>query len=70
MVEPENLHRVDLPGDVTSLELADLLGVEVTSVITELFRRGHIVTVNQVLGYQLAAEVANAFGYDARLRTN
>ncbi|UCD53958.1 MAG: translation initiation factor IF-2 N-terminal domain-containing protein, partial [Dehalococcoidia bacterium] len=59
---------LELPPTLSVRELADLLGVSAISVIKQLMRKGIMANINQVINYEVAAEVAAEFGHQARLK--
>jgi len=52
-----------IPATLTVRELADKLGVSPVEVIKELMKSGVMAAINQPVGYQAAAAVARAFGF-------
>ncbi len=59
---------LELPPTLSVRELADLVGVSAISVIKQLMRKGIMANINQVINYEVAAEVAAEFGHQARLK--
>jgi translation initiation factor IF-2 len=57
---------VDLPASLTVKELADTLHISSIEVIKQLMRNGIMANVNQVINYDVAAQVASGFGVEAK----
>ncbi len=61
--------EVSLPKILTTKELADLLGLPVTTVITELFKNGVMASINERIDYETAAIIAQDLGYQTKAET-
>jgi translation initiation factor IF-2 len=59
---------VDLPASLTVKELADTLHISPIEVIKQLMRNGIMANVNQVINFDVAAQVASGFGVEAKPR--
>ncbi len=57
---------VELPASLSVKELADLLRISPIEAVKQLMRNGIMANVNQVINYEVAALVANGFGYDVK----
>ena len=57
------LRPLEIPAALSVGDLASLMRVDPVDVIKELMRSGFMLTVNEALDYDLAAQVAEAFGY-------
>jgi len=57
---------IELPHTLTVRQLAELLEVSVVNVIKQLMKRGVMANINQVIDYDVAAQVTAGFGYEAR----
>jgi len=60
------LPTIGLASSVTVKQLADLLNVEPVKVIKQFMRKGIMVNINQVVGFDTAAKVVADFGYIAQ----
>jgi len=67
--EEEELKIVQIPEVITVRELAELLDVSPTEIIAELMKRGILATINHTIDPQIAAEIAEKFGYLAEVKT-
>ncbi len=56
---------VTLPRAITVRELGEALGATSIDVIKELMKRGVMAAINQTVDYEVAAEVAQALGFEA-----
>ena len=59
--EPTSL---EIPNAITLGILADKMQIGPIDVIKQLMRLGHMYTINDVLDYEIAADVAESFGFD------
>ena len=57
------LRPLEIPAALAVGDLASLMRVDPVDVIKELMRSGFMLTVNEAVDYDLAAQVAEAFGY-------
>ncbi len=57
-------NTVDIPASVSVRHLADLLRVSAIQAIKQLMRNGLMANINDVIGYNEAAAVADALGYE------
>ena len=57
------LRPLEIPAALAVGDLASLMQVDPVDVIKELMRKGFMLTVNEAVDYDLAAQVAEAFGY-------
>ena len=58
---------VAITDSVTVGELADTLGLSVTTLIGELFKNGIAATINQRLDFETASIIVEELGLDVRL---
>ncbi|MFH0846957.1 MAG: translation initiation factor IF-2 N-terminal domain-containing protein [Chloroflexota bacterium] len=58
---------VELPSAISVRQLADLLGLGPIDVLKRLMRRGVMANINQVIQYDVAAQVVQGIGYEPRL---
>ena len=58
---------VAITDSVTVGELADTLGLPVTTLIGELFKNGIAATINQRLDFETASIIVEELGLDVRL---
>jgi len=69
VAEADNLSKarhMELPSALSVRQLADMLGVSSIEIIKQLMRQGVMANINQVIGYEIAAVVVKALGYEAR----
>ena len=57
---------LDLPDAITVGDLADMMKVGAVEVVKGLMRGGYMFSVNDVIEYEIAAIVAQIFGFQAR----
>jgi translation initiation factor IF-2 len=57
---------VELPPSMSVKDLADLLHISAIEVIKQLMRNGIMANVNQVINYDVAANVATGYGYESK----
>jgi translation initiation factor IF-2 len=55
---------LDIPDAISVGDLAALMHVTAVDVIKQLMRRGHMYAINEVIDFELAADLAEDFGYD------
>ncbi len=55
---------LDIPGAISVGDLAAMMRVTAVDVIKQLMRRGHMYAINEVIDFNLAADIAEDFGYD------
>ena len=55
---------LDIPDAIAVGDLATMMRVTAIDVIKQLMRRGHMFTINEVIDFDLAADIAEDFGYD------
>lgn len=60
-----DLPKVPLPLSITVKDFASLLKVGVNQVISELFKNGIMANINQRLDFDIAAILAQEFGFEA-----
>ena len=60
--------KIETP-DIVVRELADKLGHKVSDLIKELMRKGFMVTLNQRISAEVAADVAGVFGIEIEVKT-
>jgi len=59
---------LEIPDSLSVRQLAELLRVSAIEVIKQLMRIGIMANINQIITHEVAAQVAKAFGYEARLK--
>jgi translation initiation factor IF-2 len=57
---------IELPASISVKDLADLLQISSIEAIKQLMRNGIMANINQVINFEVAAMVANGFGYDVK----
>ncbi|MDP2660398.1 MAG: translation initiation factor IF-2 [Dehalococcoidia bacterium] len=60
----DEFQLVKLPSSMTVKELADVLEVGAIDIIKELMKSGVMANINQVVGYDTAAMVADSLGFE------
>ena len=55
---------LEIPNAITVASLAEMMQIGSIDLIKQLMRLGHMYTINDVLEYELAADVAESFGFD------
>ena len=55
---------LEIPNAITVAGLADMMQIGSIDLIKQLMRLGHMYTINDVLECELAADVAESFGFD------
>ena len=55
---------LEIPNAITVASLAEMMKIGSIDLIKQLMRLGHMYTINDVLEYELAADVAESFGFD------
>ena len=55
---------LEIPNAITVAVLADMMQIGSIDLIKQLMRLGHMYTINDVLEFELAADVAESFGFD------
>jgi translation initiation factor IF-2 len=57
---------VEIPASLSVKELADLIHISSIEAIKQLMRVGIMANINQVINYDVAADVATSFGYEVK----
>mgnify|MGYP003309380813 FL=1 len=60
-----SLKPLAIPSSITLGDLAEVMNVSNVELIKEFIRRGYMLTVNEVVEYEVAASVTPSFGYQA-----
>ncbi|MFH1112081.1 MAG: translation initiation factor IF-2 [Patescibacteria group bacterium] len=63
VTESGKAKEVSIPKILTSRELADLLGLPVTTVIGELFKNGVMASINERVDFETASIIAQDLGF-------
>ena len=63
--DKRTLPQVSLPPALSVKQLADILGVAAIEVIKQLMRNGIMANINQSIDFDVAAIIADGFGYKA-----
>jgi translation initiation factor IF-2 len=61
--------QVELPHSLSVRQLADLLQVRAIDIIKQLMLKDSMANINQIVDYDIAAEIATNLGYEARLKS-
>ncbi len=61
---PPKAQVLEIPHTLSIRQLADLLQASAIDIIKQLMRNGIMANINQVVDYEVAANVAAAFGYE------
>ncbi len=65
---PEKKARqIELPESISVRRLSELLETGSIDIIKQLMRNGVMANINQVISYDVAAAIAGAYGFEARL---
>lgn len=65
-MEEETLKKIKLPSSVTVKKFAEILGLPVGTVISELMKNGILATINEKVDYETAAIIASDLGFEAQ----
>ena len=65
--EADSIAEIELPEAITVGDLAALMEIGAVEVIKELMRGGYMLTINDVVEYEVASIVAQVFGYQATM---
>jgi len=65
--EADSIAEIELPEAITVGDLAALMEIGAVEVIKELMRGGYMLTINDVVEYDVASIVAQVFGYQATM---
>ncbi len=57
---------IKVDGEVTVGEMARLMGLKANQVITELFKLGTMVSINQLIDFDTATIIAQTFGFETQ----
>ena len=63
--ESPKIPQISLPPDITVKQLADLLKVNAIEIIKQLMRNGVMVNINQSVDFNIAAAIAEVYGFKA-----
>ena len=63
--QSRDLVPVEIASTISVRQLAELLEISAIDVIKQLMRNGIMANINQVIEYEVAALVADEFGYEA-----
>lgn len=58
----EKIDVLQIPESITLQQFSELLGKQVSSIITPLMKKGHMYSANQEIPFELAEEIAMEFG--------
>lgn len=61
-----NKKPIKIHGEMTVGEIAHQMGLKASQVITELFKLGTMVSINQLLDFDTATIIAQTFGFDTQ----
>lgn len=64
---PVELKKISLPDLISIADLATRLEVSANEIIKLLMKQGYMITINQNLNFDKAAQVARNFGYEAEV---
>lgn len=65
--EVGDIVQIEIPEAITVGDLAELMEIGAVEVIKELMRGGYMLTINDVVEYEVASIVAQVFGYQATM---
>ena len=61
---------LDIPPAISVADLADLMGVDPIDVIKQLMRFGYMVSINEVVEFEVASGIAQSFGFPVKAPTH
>ena len=61
---------LDLPSAISVADLADLMGIDPVDVIKQLMRFGYMISINEVVEFEVASGVAQSFGFPVKAPTS
>ncbi|MGB2814054.1 MAG: translation initiation factor IF-2 [Dehalococcoidales bacterium] len=67
--EATKQEQVELPRSLSVRQLADLLQVSAIDIIKQLMRKDIMANINQIVDYDIAAEIATNLGHETRLKS-
>ncbi len=57
---------LDLPSAISVADLSDLMGVDPVDVIKQLMRFGYMISINEVVEFEVASGIAQSFGFPVK----
>ena len=60
---------LDLPSAISVADLADLMGIDPVDVIKQLMRFGYMISINEVVEFEVASGIAQSFGFPVKAPT-
>ena len=66
---PAQLPVLDIPSTISVGDLADLMNADPVDVIKQLMRFGYMISINEIVEFQVAAGVAQAMGFPVKAPT-
>ena len=60
---------LDLPSAISVADLADMMGVDPIDVIKQLMRFGYMISINEVVEFEVASGIAQSFGFPVKAPT-
>ncbi len=64
-LDSQNSSLVSLPPALSVKQLGDLLGINAVEIIKQLMRNGIMANINQIIDFNIAAMIADKFGFKA-----
>ena len=57
---------LDIPSAISVADLADMMGVDPIDVIKQLMRFGYMISINEVVEFEVASGIAQSFGFPVK----
>ena len=60
---------LDIPSAISVADLADMMGADPIDVIKQLMRFGYMISINEVIEFEVASGIAQSFGFPVKAPT-
>ena len=60
---------LDIPSAISVADLADMMGADPIDVIKQLMRFGYMISINEVVEFEVASGIAQSFGFPVKAPT-
>ena len=60
---------LDIPSAISVADLSDMMGVDPIDVIKQLMRFGYMISINEVVEFEVASGIAQSFGFPVKAPT-
>lgn len=64
---PKEIKKIEIPKVISVKDLAEISGLPVTQIITELMKNGVLATINETIDYETAAIIGDDLGLEISL---